>query len=164
MIILFLLTQMTVRRKLLLIFRGHDICSEHKLYVAMLARSTTEEDVRAMFMPFGNILEIFLMRGPDGKAKGANECLYFPLWRRNSVGTAFVKYDSLEDANRAIEALNGKVTDKVSTSVAAAFVILRLFCFDRMLQPSASSIFSTEGKQKSKSKSKYNVTTANAKF
>ncbi len=150
-----------MRRKLLLIFRGHDICSEHKLYVAMLARSTTEEDVRAMFMPFGNILEIFLMRGPDGKAKGANECLYFPLWRRNSVGTAFVKYDSLEDANRAIEALNGKVTDKVSTSVAAAFVILRLFCFDRMLP--AQCKFDFLNRRKTKIKIKIKIQCYNSK-
>jgi CUG-BP- and ETR3-like factor len=69
---------------------------EHKLYCGMLSRATTEQEVRAMFAPYGNIIEIYIMRDTDGNAKGS----------------AFVKYGTAQEANAAIAALDGKVRDK----------------------------------------------------
>lgn len=66
---------------------------EPKLFVGMLPKNCTEEDVRALFAPFGTIREVYLLRGPDGRSRGA----------------CFVKYETRESAEKAIEALNDKV-------------------------------------------------------
>lgn len=71
--------------------------TEHKLYVGMLSRDTTEEELTAMFEPYGEIKEQFLMRD---KTTG------------QSKGMAFIKYTRREDAIRAINALDQKVKDK----------------------------------------------------
>lgn len=63
---------------------------EFKLFVRMLSKDTTEDGVRAIFERFGEVQEIYLMRNPDGSSKGAG----------------FVKFDTRENAQRAINALN----------------------------------------------------------
>mmetsp|Transcript_1829 Transcript_1829/g.2393 ORF Transcript_1829/g.2393 Transcript_1829/m.2393 type:complete len:329 (-) Transcript_1829:7-993(-) len=75
--------------------------AEHKLYVGMLSRSTTEEQVRKMFEVYGSLTEVFMM---TDKQTGANK------------GQAFVKFSNQDSANRAIAALNGNVTDKDAPS------------------------------------------------
>eukprot|EP00463_Aulacantha_scolymantha_P002507 TRINITY_DN3254_c0_g1_i1.p1 TRINITY_DN3254_c0_g1~~TRINITY_DN3254_c0_g1_i1.p1 ORF type:complete len:108 (-),score=20.52 TRINITY_DN3254_c0_g1_i1:110-433(-) len=67
-----------------------------KLYVAMLSRNTNEDDLQAMFEPYGKVLEVYLMRRDNGVSKGS----------------AFVKYGTREEALRAIDALHETIKDK----------------------------------------------------
>jgi RNA recognition motif-containing protein len=63
---------------------------ESKLFIGMLSKTAGEEEVRALFSPFGEIREIHMIRGVDGTSKCA----------------AFLKYMSPDSAVRAIEEMN----------------------------------------------------------
>ncbi|XP_068520933.1 CUGBP Elav-like family member 4 [Anas acuta] len=79
--------------------RGGSSCVRHppayrKLFVGMINKQQSEDDVRRLFEAFGNIEECTILRGPDG----------------NSKGCAFVKYSSHAEAQAAINTLHGSQT------------------------------------------------------
>ncbi|KAM9251426.1 CUGBP Elav-like family member 4 isoform 14-T14 [Cariama cristata] len=67
---------------------------DRKLFVGMLNKQQSEDDVHRLFEAFGNIEECTILQGPDG----------------NSKGCAFVKYSSHAEAQAAINALHGSQT------------------------------------------------------
>ncbi|CAM9136088.1 unnamed protein product [Discosporangium mesarthrocarpum] len=69
---------------------------ENKLFVGMAPKSADEDDIRAVFSPYGTIREIHVIRNQDGSNKGC----------------AFVKFTTRESALRAIEDLHENYTMK----------------------------------------------------
>ncbi|KAL2621177.1 hypothetical protein R1flu_001382 [Riccia fluitans] len=65
---------------------------EHKLLIGMLPSSVTEADVSNIFLKFGRIKELSVIKGLQPSSKGC----------------AFLKYESKDQAIAAIEALNGQ--------------------------------------------------------
>ncbi|KAF8039731.1 hypothetical protein BT93_B2065 [Corymbia citriodora subsp. variegata] len=66
-----------------------------KLYVAEVPRTAVQEDIRPLFEQYGHVIEVVL------------------LWDKRTgqqQGSCFVKYATLEEADRAIIALNNKYT------------------------------------------------------
>ncbi|CAL0311160.1 unnamed protein product [Lupinus luteus] len=72
-----------------------DGCSHVKVYVAPVPRTSTEADVRLVFEVHGTIIEVVLLKD---KSTGARQ------------GSCLVKYATLDEADRAIKALNNQYT------------------------------------------------------
>jgi hypothetical protein len=72
---------------------GMDNMTEFKLFIGMLPRTVGEDGLRAIFQPYGSIIEVVVLREPDGSSRGC----------------AFVKYHRREDAVNAINACNGQM-------------------------------------------------------
>ncbi|XP_036361328.1 CUGBP Elav-like family member 4 isoform X3 [Octopus sinensis] len=67
---------------------------DRKLFVGMLNKQQTEDDIRQLFQPYGTIEECTILRDQNG----------------NSKGCAFVKFSTHAEAQAAINALHGSQT------------------------------------------------------
>ncbi|XP_019406115.1 PREDICTED: CUGBP Elav-like family member 5 isoform X1 [Crocodylus porosus] len=79
---------------------------DRKLFVGMLNKQQSEDDVLRLFEPFGVIDECTVLRGPDGNSKGAGSRVSHAC----PTGCAFVKFSSHTEAQAAIHALHGSQT------------------------------------------------------
>eukprot|EP00898_Chlorokybus_atmophyticus_P003297 jgi/Chlat1/3969/Chrsp26S04219 len=64
---------------------------EHKIFVGMLPKTATEDQIMELFRPFGRVLELSVLKGPQNVSRGC----------------AFVKYETKEQAQSAISNMNG---------------------------------------------------------
>lgn len=63
---------------------------EHKLFIGMIPKTATEEFIRTIFDPFGEIREVHIIRDQDG----------------NNKGCAFLKFTERQSAMSAIESVH----------------------------------------------------------
>ncbi len=78
---------------------------ETKLYVGNLSYNTTEEQLRELFAEAGTVTEVALIKDRDSGA---------------SKGFAFVTMGSQDEANSAIQQLNGRSVDNRELRVSIA--------------------------------------------
>lgn len=78
---------------------------EIKLFVGMLPKSITEEELRLVFLPYGDLREIHIIRGHDGVSKGC----------------AFIKFYDQDAAVIAIEELNDKYLERSTKPLVVKF-------------------------------------------
>ena len=76
-----------------------------KLYVGNLSFKTSEADLRDAFSAFGNLTDVFIATDRE---------------TGRSRGFAFVTFESAEDAQQAIERLNGSELDGFKLTVNEA--------------------------------------------
>ncbi|KHN46600.1 RNA-binding protein BRN1-like isoform X1 [Glycine soja] len=67
---------------------------EHKLFIGMLPKNISEDEVSNLFSKYGTIKDLQILRGSQQTSKGC----------------AFLKYETKEQAFIALEAINGKHT------------------------------------------------------
>lgn len=78
---------------------------ENKVFVGMLPKTFTEEDLQAMFQPFGELREVHVIRGPEGSPKGC----------------AFIKFVNRDSALSAIEELNETIPNGATRPLVVKF-------------------------------------------
>lgn len=78
---------------------------QHKLFIGGLPYETSEEEFRSAFADFGSITSVLIVKD---KMTG------------RSKGFGFVEYSTDEEAQRAIEMMNGKVFNGRPLSVSVA--------------------------------------------
>ncbi|MBA0619693.1 hypothetical protein Godav_005506, partial [Gossypium davidsonii] len=69
-----------------------NFCTLHKLFVGMLPKNVSEDEVSALFSKYGTLKDLQILRGSQQTSKGC----------------AFLKYETKEQALAALEAINGK--------------------------------------------------------
>ena len=62
-----------------------------KVFVGMLSKTSNEDDVRAMFEPYGTVEEVTVLRDKEGMSKGC----------------AFIKFANRQQAQAAINKMHG---------------------------------------------------------
>ncbi|CAA7398137.1 unnamed protein product [Spirodela intermedia] len=77
-------------------FRHRSRSFSAEIFVSRLSSYTTEEDFRSTFSPFGNIEEVRLIR---------DKLTHRPK------GYGFVRYESKEEAQRAMKAMDGRIVE-----------------------------------------------------
>uniref|UniRef100_A0A8C5N120 CUGBP Elav-like family member 2 n=1 Tax=Leptobrachium leishanense TaxID=445787 RepID=A0A8C5N120_9ANUR len=71
---------------------------DRKLFIGMVSKKCNENDIRAMFSPFGQIEECRILRGPDGLSRASQHCC------------AFVTFSTRAMAQNAIKAMHQSQT------------------------------------------------------
>lgn len=74
-----------------------------KVFVGMLSKTCTEDDVRSMFEPYGVVEEVTVLRDKEGQSKGC----------------AFIKFSNRQQAQTAINKMHGSQVMAVSISECA---------------------------------------------
>ena len=62
-----------------------------KVFVGMLSKTASEEDVKAMFEPYGTVEEVTVLRDREGLSRGC----------------AFIKFSNRQQAQAAINKMHG---------------------------------------------------------
>lgn len=70
-----------------------------KVFVGMLSKTSNEDDVRAMFEPYGTVEEVTVLRDKEGMSKGC----------------AFIKFANRQQAQAAINKMHGSQIMPVSS-------------------------------------------------
>lgn len=71
---------------------GQEVKIENKLFVGMLPKTVTAEELQAVFTPYGTVVDLNILRGPQHASRGS----------------AFVKFATYAQALAAITTLNNK--------------------------------------------------------
>lgn len=100
--------------------------AEHKLFIGMLPKNVSEDEVSGLFSQYGTIKDLQILRGSQQTSKGSFR--FVSAWFSwsyeryhtfswiftissiccSSSGCAFLKYETKDQAVAALEAINGK--------------------------------------------------------
>lgn len=116
---------------------GQDI-KQANLYIKNVPVDWTQDDVRKVFEPYGNIIQVRVLG--------------------NNRGVAFVLYDLRKQAEDALEALNGKTVDGCET----AFEIK--FAADKKVEKGNNKVSSSRGSSSGRSRERGNRAGRNQNF
>ena len=83
-----------------------------KVFVGMLSKQSSEEDVRAMFEEFGSVEEVTVLKDKEGHSRGC----------------AFVKFKFRQEAQAAINQMHGSQIMPVSVCVGVCVCVCVCGC------------------------------------